>query len=198
MAGTVAGSGENRTGAVQGKYVERVEQGNAEAKVPCGRSHAVQRSRHCYNAEQNGMGAGEGRTERKVKAGCVGLSPEQGKGIEYEFDLLMEITPEHFGNILKDRTGKFQDKSIEKPDEKFGKQLAEWLDEGVVAPVKEFDHEKKTKALNAIAGANAQELLDKLLNTAKSYLDTGDISQATYDTLEKEIDSKLKQLQEKK
>ena len=63
----------------------------------------------------------------------VGLTPEQGKGIEYEFDLLGEITPEHTLNIIKDRTGKFQDKLIDKPGENLGKELAAWLSEG--APV---------------------------------------------------------------
>jgi len=74
----------------------------------------------------------------KIKPTRVGLAPEQGKGIEYEFDLLIEITPEHVGSVLKDRTGKFQDKIIEKPDEKFGEQLAQWLSEGIEIP-KESD-----------------------------------------------------------
>lgn len=60
----------------------------------------------------------------------VGLAPEQGKGIEYEFDLLLELTVEHVGHILKDRTGKFQDQLIDKPGEDFGKDLAAWLSEG--------------------------------------------------------------------
>ncbi len=68
----------------------------------------------------------------------IGLAPEQGKGIEYEFDLLMEISPEHVAHVLKDRTGKYQDNYIEYPDEKFGKELIEWLSEG------EFK-ERKTK-----------------------------------------------------
>lgn len=61
----------------------------------------------------------------------VGLAPEQGKGIEYEFDMLMELSPEHMANVLKDRTGKYQDKIIELPGEDFGKELAEWLNDGV-------------------------------------------------------------------
>lgn len=61
----------------------------------------------------------------------VGLAPEQGKGVEYEFDLLVEISTEHVANVIKDRTGKFQDKLIDKPGEDFGKQLAAWLAEGV-------------------------------------------------------------------
>ena len=62
----------------------------------------------------------------------VGLAPEQGKGIEYEFDMLMEIAPEHSINVIKDRTGKFQDKIVEMPGEDFGKEILSWLQEGVV------------------------------------------------------------------
>jgi hypothetical protein len=65
----------------------------------------------------------------------VGLAPEQGKGVEYEFDLLVEISTEHVANIIKDRTGKFQDKLLDKPGEDFGKQLAAWLSDGTPSPV---------------------------------------------------------------
>jgi len=57
----------------------------------------------------------------------VGLAPEQGKGIEYEFDILLELTADHLGTVIKDRTGKFQDKTIDKPGEDFGVALREWL-----------------------------------------------------------------------
>jgi hypothetical protein len=60
----------------------------------------------------------------------VGLAPEQGKGVEYEFDLLVEISTEHIANVIKDRTGKFQDKLLDKPDERFGRELAAWLADG--------------------------------------------------------------------
>jgi hypothetical protein len=60
----------------------------------------------------------------------VGLAPEQGKGIEYEFDLLLELSTDHIANVIKDRSGKFQDTTIDKPGEDFGKQLAEWLSHG--------------------------------------------------------------------
>lgn len=71
----------------------------------------------------------------KTKPVRVGLAPEQGKGIEYEFDLLMELTVEHIATVIKDRTGKYQDKIIEKPGEDLGRELAAWLSEGV-APQK--------------------------------------------------------------
>lgn len=60
----------------------------------------------------------------------VGLAPEQGKGVEYEFDLLVEISTDHVANVIKDRTGRFQDKLLDKPGEEFGQQLAAWLADG--------------------------------------------------------------------
>ena len=60
----------------------------------------------------------------------IGLAPEQGKGVEYEFDILVEISTDHIANVIKDRTGKFQDKLIDKPDEQFGRDLAAWLADG--------------------------------------------------------------------
>lgn len=66
----------------------------------------------------------------RVRPMRVGLSPEQGKGIEYEFDLLMEMSTEHVATIIKDRTGRFQDVIISKPGEEFGGQLAAWLNDG--------------------------------------------------------------------
>jgi len=60
----------------------------------------------------------------------VGLAPEQGKGVEYEFDLLVEISTDHIANVIKDRTGRFQDKLLDKPGEDFGQQLAAWLADG--------------------------------------------------------------------
>jgi len=66
----------------------------------------------------------------KVVPVRVGEAPKQGKGIEYEFDMLMQISQEHTALVIKDRTGKYQDQIIELPDEKFGEELANWLTEG--------------------------------------------------------------------
>jgi hypothetical protein len=66
----------------------------------------------------------------KTKPVRVGLSPEQGKGIEYEFDLLLEMSVDHIGSVIKDRTGKYQDRLIELPGEAFGEELAAWLSDG--------------------------------------------------------------------
>jgi len=88
----------------------------------------------------------------------VGLAPEQGKGIEYEFDMLVELNQRHQGVVTKDRTGKFQDETIDKPSEDFGVALHDWLSTGTaefstatetVPPPPSTD---KTKPLNAKAG----------------------------------------------
>lgn len=71
---------------------------------------------------------GEGGKKAPIR---VGLAPEQGKGIEYEFDLLVEISTEHVANVIKDRTGKFQDQIFDKPGVQFGRSLVEWLNTGV-------------------------------------------------------------------
>jgi hypothetical protein len=72
---------------------------------------------------------GEGRNG-KTAPEKLGLAPEQGKGIEYEFDLLLEMNQNHHAVVTKDRTGKFQDETIEKPGEDFGVALYEWLSTG--------------------------------------------------------------------
>jgi len=73
---------------------------------------------------------GEGK-DGKTAPEKLGLAPEQGKGIEYEFDLLIEMDQKHNATITKDRTGKFQDETINKPGEDFGIALYDWLMSGV-------------------------------------------------------------------
>lgn len=83
---------------------------------------ATMRSKTEWTTEKDSNG--KSRPQR------VGLAPEQGKGIEYEFDMLIELTTDHIANVIKDRTGKFQDVFIEKPSEDFGKDLVTWLNTG--------------------------------------------------------------------
>jgi hypothetical protein len=88
---------------------------------------------------------GEGKNG-KTAPEKMGLAPEQGKGIEYEFDLLVEMNQSHQALITKDRTGKFQDEAVEKPGEDFGVALYDWLMSGVevkqekiIPPVKQVE-----------------------------------------------------------
>jgi hypothetical protein len=83
----------------------------------------------------------------------VGLSPEQGKGIEYEFDMLLEMSNDHAGIVLKDRTGKFQDKTIKRPGKEFGLEISNWLGEGVeVSPTLFQAIYSKIKLIDADTG----------------------------------------------
>jgi hypothetical protein len=66
----------------------------------------------------------------KNKPKRIGLKPEQGKGIEYEFSFLVSLDQNHLATVEKDRTGKFQDRRMKLLDEGFGKELLEWLEDG--------------------------------------------------------------------
>lgn len=128
----------------------------------------------------------------------VGLAPEQGKGIEYEFDLLMELTTEHYGSIIKDRTGKFQDQVIEKPGEDFGKQLVNWLNDGTEpTPTPHWidDKETEVKFWNWIEGLSltAQDVY-KALNV-KNIKDYEYTKTDAKNAIEAYLDKKMKQEQ---
>lgn len=93
----------------------------------------------------------EWQTETDIESGKlrprrIGTKPEQGKNIEYEFDMLIDMDERHWGTVLKDRTGKFQDEILEKPGVRFGMALASWLADGkeVLVPVKKKEEEEKT------------------------------------------------------
>lgn len=119
----------------------------------------------------------------------IGLAPEQGKGVEYEFDLLVEISTEHIANVIKDRTGKFQDKLIEKPGEDFGKALADWLSEGEPAaaapPRPKLDDPVSPagKARNAIEHAGSIERLEEFRRMIDARHAEGVFSDAERDEL---------------
>lgn len=83
---------------------------------------ATMRSRTEWTTETTSNG--------KVKPVRVGLQPEQGKGIEYEFGVLMQMDSNHGGTVVKDRTSQLQGKYIEEPGEEMGRWLSEWLSKG--------------------------------------------------------------------
>lgn len=97
----------------------------------------------------------------KVVPVRVGEAPKQGKGIEYEFDMLMQISPEHDALVLKDRTGKYQDEVIALPDEKFGEELSNWLKEGkakvIDQPIK-IQEQPKSITIEEIVETNDKDV----------------------------------------
>ncbi|GHV37256.1 hypothetical protein AGMMS49546_04460 [Spirochaetia bacterium] len=95
------------------------------------------------------VGEGKGGKTAPEK---LGLAPEQGKGIEYEFDLLVELNQQHQAIVTKDRTGKFQDETIDRPGEDFGLALYDWLSSGTVIP-----QTSQSAAVSAVPAATAQK-----------------------------------------
>lgn len=142
----------------------------------------------------------------------VGLAPEQGKGVEYEFDLLVEISTEHVANIIKDRTGKFQDKLLDKPGEEFGKQLAAWLADGNTGPAAALPTGGTSPAaihgsaagpsttparpgwLERVNKATTVEELGRIADEADEAMSTGELTPEKRQRLDKQIDIRHQQL----
>lgn len=64
----------------------------------------------------------------------VGLAPIQRDGVEYEFDVIGDMTPEHRLVISKSRIPNLADEVIDKPGAALGATLRAWLEEGIEAP----------------------------------------------------------------
>jgi nucleoside-triphosphatase THEP1 len=94
----------------------------------------------------------EANKDGKTAPKHIGLAPEQGKGIEYEFDLLMELDQKHQATVTKDRTDKFQDEIIDKPGEDFGEALYDWLLTGATVPTSAAPEPKPAKPEKAKTG----------------------------------------------
>jgi hypothetical protein len=128
---------------------------------------------------------GNGGKSRPVR---VGMSPEQGKGIEYEFDVLFELSTDHIVNVIKDRSGKFQDRLIQFPGEEFGKELATWLSDGD-QPKPESELVKKAR--QAITGATKPEQLEKVKGLLAERLKTKHITPDDHGVLSGMIQARL-------
>lgn len=66
----------------------------------------------------------------------VGMAPIQRDGMEYEFTVFIDVSPEHVARASKDRTNLF-DNEYFTPSPKIGGRLLEWLETGVDAPAPE-------------------------------------------------------------
>lgn len=126
----------------------------------------------------------------KVVPVRVGEAPKQGKGIEYEFDMLMQISPEHDALVIKDRTGKYQDEVIPMPDEEFGKALGEWLKDGKAA-------EKKEKVIRSSNGTIMKSLHEDIGEMEREHIEEKCIS-ITPEEIVETSDQDIKDLFKKK
>ena len=112
----------------------------------------------------------------KTEVVRVGTKPVQGKGLEYEFDMLLAVNTDHWVTVEKDRTGKFQDQSYEKPGEQWGRDIWAWLNSGradVIDGQWDAEKDKLEKAFGdlGITLADADAWHRKTLGKGLAYTD---------------------------
>ena len=77
------------------------------------------RSKMSYDHQKNSDG--------KISPQKIGLAPMMRDNIDFEFDILLDGNNEHFFTTTKCRYAPFSDRVIEKPSEKFGVELVNYL-----------------------------------------------------------------------
>ena len=75
--------------------------------------------------------------------------------------MLLELSTEHIANVIKDRTGMFQDKLLTKPGVEFGRELVEWLNTGVdetIALQKRLEAMPEVREIKALIERHGESL----------------------------------------
>lgn len=83
----------------------------------------------------------------KTQIRKVGLKPVQRDGLEYEFDVVIDLDDNNVGLVTKSRCPAITGKAIRQPGERLAKTLLEWLQTGVDAP----ERSRPTEAARASA-----------------------------------------------
>lgn len=96
---------------------------------------ATMRAKMAYEVKKQER---NGRTETVVEK--LGLAPMQREGLEYEFDVVGDMTQDNALHITKTRCPAFRGAVIDMPGEKFARTLMEWLNSGTAAPVERDAH----------------------------------------------------------
>ena len=93
------------------------------------------------------------------------MAPEVRDGTEYEYDVVMDMTHDHWGCVSKTRCESVDNWSGEKPSEEFGKRLLAWLNDG--ADVKVNDDAQQfasfESAMKDLIPEDRKEALDQFL-----------------------------------
>lgn len=121
----------------------------------------------------------------------LGMSPIQRDGMEYEFTVFVDVDQEHQASTTKDRTSLFDGKSFMLVPET-GKQLLDWLEQGIEPPHKVDELQRqKIASLAKQAGLNAEQMKqiirDKPFCAFSSQDLTQDQAQQLIDMLDKMI-----------
>jgi len=89
---------------------------------------ATMRSKMDYAMEMSA----DGRKVTGVRK--IGLAPIQRQGMEYEFDLVVDIDWSHIATVSKTRCSAMEGATTERPGPQFFQPLIDWLDSGVARP----------------------------------------------------------------
>jgi hypothetical protein len=121
---------------------------------------ATMRSKQEYVQEKSEQG--------KTVVRKVGMSPVQREGMEYEMTVMLDVSMDHVATASKDRTRLF-DGQYFKITPEHGKQLLEWLENGVEPP--KFDESLFADHLTAIEASDTLDALKAAYTAAYRYAD---------------------------
>lgn len=111
----------------------------------------------------------------------VGLSPIQRDGVEYEFDVVGEMDPDHLMRITKTRCIPLTDRAFDRPGQEVADILKAWLTDGASVPLEDG----KARYARLLLAAKERNVptphLDKTMTPAQVA--------ATLDTWEQAIDA---------
>lgn len=113
-----------------------------------------------------------------VRVKKVGLQPIMRDGIEYEFDVVLDLDKDHQAVVSKTRLDTLDGMVIDRPGDKLAKTLLDWLDSGVepqrIAPVQE-DASVGTKVTPASQVQNAASTQPANESSASSEEDNAEV-----------------------
>lgn len=96
---------------------------------------ATMRAKMAYEVKKQER---NGRTETVVEK--LGLAPMQREGLEYEFDVVGDMTQDNALHVTKTRCPAFRGAVIDLPGEKFARTLMAWLNSGEAVPAERDAH----------------------------------------------------------
>lgn len=119
----------------------------------------------------------------KMEPKKVGMEIIQRDQIEYEFTLIMDIEPNHYATVSKDRTHLFDDSSFI-PSEGTGKRVAEWLKGGKEETVGIEDY-KRVQSLCTVHKVPTQQVAELIAKTGKKGFK--ELTRKEFDDLVREV-----------
>lgn len=130
-----------------------------EAMLRC-RAHLLvtMRVKTDYIVEEDSRGK---KVPRKV-----GLAPVQRDGLEYEFDVVLDVSPDHVATVSKTRCPDLTDQAFDRPGAEVARILKAWLSDGpapaapvhslaLAGPLRELDAARTVEAIVAVWRASS-------------------------------------------